>query len=506
MKKMLSIVTAALLALSTFSLFAAQVEASPECLGWIYVDDDNVTGPWDGTPEHPYQNITSGLEHAGHGDCIFVYGGIYHERVTIDKEVRLVAENREDTIIDGSGNGTVVEIQSWNVRIVNFTIRNGGENGRGIHVHGYGDIILSGNELSNNEYGIYVARAEGGPTISGNIAYNNEYGIFLHNSALSNVSENIAYNNGYGIYLLGCGGSKVTGNTASNNGFDGIVLDVSGNSFVERNYAGSNHEDGFWIHRSGLSSVQKNIAKNNHLSGFHIGGSGASTIEKNRASNNDYGFRFDNTATSNIRENTIINNQIGMSLYFSDHNFIYHNNFINNINQVDIHPWLNLWDDGYPSGGNYWSDYTDVDIFKGPDQNETGSDGIWDHAYTIIDDVQYDNYPLVDPFPMLDLNVYTDKYRYSLGDAMHLGLDVENLDGSALVGFKLWVELPDGSTHTVLNLSSVTIPEKLMYSNPSFKSFTLPSLQPGIYVWHAAFVDTMRPATIVEDTAEWMFS
>jgi len=54
----------------------------------------------------------------------------------------------------------------------------------------------------------------------------------------------------------------------------------------------------------------------------------------------------------------------------------------------------NFWDNGYPSGGNYWSDYTDVDLYSGSYQNETGSDGIWDHPY-IIDQSNNDNYPLV---------------------------------------------------------------------------------------------------------------
>ena len=29
----------------------------PPARGVIYVDDDNTSGPWDGTPEHPYRHI-----------------------------------------------------------------------------------------------------------------------------------------------------------------------------------------------------------------------------------------------------------------------------------------------------------------------------------------------------------------------------------------------------------------------------------------------------------------
>jgi len=67
--------------------------------------------------------------------------------------------------------------------------------------------------------------------------------------------------------------------------------------------------------------------------------------------------------------------------------------------------YANFWDDGYPSGGNYWSDYTDIDVFSGPYQNVTGSDGIGDIPYT-IDENNQDRYPLIYPWsPLLgDIN------------------------------------------------------------------------------------------------------
>jgi hypothetical protein len=48
-----------------------------------------------------------------------------------------------------------------------------------------------------------------------------------------------------------------------------------------------------------------------------------------------------------------------------------------------IIPDFSRWDNGYPSGGNYWSDYTGTDNYSGPSQNIPGSDGIGDVNYTI---------------------------------------------------------------------------------------------------------------------------
>jgi nitrous oxidase accessory protein NosD len=44
---------------------------------------------------------------------------------------------------------------------------------------------------------------------------------------------------------------------------------------------------------------------------------------------------------------------------------------------------VNTWDNGYPSGGNYWSDYNGTDFYSGIYQNATGSDGIGDTPYTM---------------------------------------------------------------------------------------------------------------------------
>ncbi len=52
----------------------------------------------------------------------------------------------------------------------------------------------------------------------------------------------------------------------------------------------------------------------------------------------------------------------------------------------------NIWDNGYPSGGNYWSDFNGSDNFSGLNQNLSGSDGIGDTLH------MKDRYPLMSPY------------------------------------------------------------------------------------------------------------
>jgi len=72
---------------------------------------------------------------------------------------------------------------------------------------------------------------------------------------------------------------------------------------------------------------------------------------------------------------------------------------------------LNYWDNGYPSGGNYWSDYNGTDLYSGTHpQSENGSDGIGDTFYTSFGTMMIvDHYQLMQPIRTFAVGVWEGK-------------------------------------------------------------------------------------------------
>jgi hypothetical protein len=134
-----------------------------------------------------------------------------------------------------------------------------------------------------------------------------------------------------------------------------------------------------------------------------------SLVSDSQISNNYvYGITLLSTSQfNNFTGNNIISNPTGASLAFpsSKNNTLFHNNFINNNNQVDTanYGMYTKWDNGYPSGGNYWSDYQTLY----PGASEIDNSGIWNTPY--VNGGANDTYPLMKPWkrPMYPIAKFT---------------------------------------------------------------------------------------------------
>jgi len=340
-----------------------------------YVDDDydNTTEGWGVTH---FKSIQNAINNSQDNGIINIKNGIYYENILVNKSIDLIGEDKENTIIIGDGSIDAILLTSDNVKITGFTIENSVETlwfEAGIAIYSDNNIIYD-NILNNNKNSIVIENSENN-TISNNKISNNSLDILFDNSHFNTIKNNlitqnraihfydsnnniidnneIIYNDD-GIYISSSHDNNFINNNISNNGIptylgDGMYLEgnSSGNNIVNNNIS-ANQAEGIWLYQT----VNNNTIKNNDIK------------------NHDIGIRFN----IDTRDNNI-----------------YNNNLMENIDNAEDRG-INNWDNGYK--GNYWSNYDEIS--EGAYDNN--SDGIIDNPYNVPLGINFDNYPMLNPY------------------------------------------------------------------------------------------------------------
>lgn len=305
------------------------------------------------TDELPIRNVITGLHYETiqdaidasetlDGHTIQVEAGIYYERLTVNKSLKLIGEDRSTTIIDGGGSGTVINIRANDVDISGFTLRNSGP-----------DFDDKGVNLDHSSHTI----------IRGNIIINNTWGIWLGDATANSITEDII----------------------QNSTFSGIYLGDSTNNLIGHNTM-ANAAHGIWLERSDNNAIMENLVTENGLGISLAVDSNNNTVVSNVITNNDEAIHLF-SSSNNINENTLTSNFYGIFSLHSGGNTIYRNNFIENVRQTSLDAsYVDIWDNGFE--GNYWGNY------EGKDSNH---DGIGDSTYEVYAN-NIDRYPLMGVF------------------------------------------------------------------------------------------------------------
>ncbi len=217
----------------------------------------------------------------------------------------------------------------------------------------------------------------------------------------SNVEvANVNISNTYAAMVMGfVDHVLLESNNFSSNSY-GALLRSASNTTIVRNTLSSNDASGILIQWGESLAISENTILSNAELGVgldYIGGN--ATVLGNNISGNNVGIQLLDSSGVGIIRNEVSGNQLGLAFYSGSEAIrVAHNNIIDNNNQAtDAAGSVNSWDDGYPSGGNYWSNYPGLDDCSGPVQDVCpDADGMGDSPYVIDADTS-DHYPVMNP-------------------------------------------------------------------------------------------------------------
>jgi len=401
-----------------------------------------------------YSNIQDALDVASDGDTVYVYNGTYYECIDIYDSINLIGEDRTTTILNGSVlNGNGIVLYADGVYISGFSIINNDHHG--ITNYGWKNITIFDNVIKDNDDGIYIQDSKN-MTIKNNTLWSNGIIIFTgslkdwNTHIIENNTANgkpIRYYKNNENFVVPRDTSQVilancSNVTIENLNLSDVDLGIDIGYSYNINITGNNithNNNGMWLYNAHDINIISNEISNNvfgirtefinntNISFNNIISNGygiefeyiefheTSSVTNNRIKSNYYGMRIilclgniyviDNLIESNnfgiitdfygnntiIKENIFTNCVRGIKSINCIDNYIFHNSFLNNNNNA-WDDWNCIWDNGYPSGGNFWDDYVGSD---------NDSDGIGDKSYNISGGSNKDNYPLMYPYGLI---------------------------------------------------------------------------------------------------------
>lgn len=336
------------------------------------------------------------LRDASPGATVEIAEGVYREHLRIEKPVQLVA--RGTVVIDGDGNGDIIDILAPDVTVRGFTIRNTGtdldKENVAIRVSAPRTVI-EGNTLEDILFGIDLREAPdsriAGNRIGGkdlDIARRGD-GLRLWRSDRTIVEDNVIHD-GRDAILWYSKGIVVRRNLGYDSRY-GLHLMFSDEVTITDNEFRGNSVGIYLMYSSGVEILRNRLLQNRGPSGYGIGLKEADrfTVRENLFAGNRSGIYLDGSPFTESQPgvftlNTIAYNDAGCTILPSARgNEFTENNFIDNIDQVAVAGRGALAGNRFWKGerGNFWSDYT------GYDQNGDGVGDFVHESQTLFEDL-----------------------------------------------------------------------------------------------------------------------
>lgn len=319
-----------------------------------------------------FHNIKAALSTSNHGDTIRISKGLYKEgNIVIDKPIYLLGE--AGAILDGELKYEVLSVKSNGVVIKGLCIRNSGRaalnDSGGIKVYDVTDIVIEGNILLDNYFGIYLQYATH-CLIKNNIVkasqtkeYQSGNGIHCWKSDSLQIIGNKIEGHRDGIYFEFVTGSVIWRNISKNNLRYGLHFMFSHSNAYITNYFKSNGAGVAVMFTKKVVMMNNTFEENwgdaaygilfKELTDCYLSG--------NRFLKNTTGIFFDGSNRIVAERNVFQANGWGMRMQANCmDNKITANNFIGNTFDIATNGSLTLNE----FNGNYWDKYDGYDLTK----------------------------------------------------------------------------------------------------------------------------------------------
>ncbi|MFH0864321.1 MAG: NosD domain-containing protein [Candidatus Gottesmanbacteria bacterium] len=211
-------------------------------------------------------------------------------------------------------------------------------------------------------------------------------------------------------------------------GENNIILDCNGHKI-----SGTSTGPGIILQEQKTGVTIKNCEINNFFIGIDLEESSGNNFLNNKIIDNYYGILSD-CSSDNVFSDNLLQDNHEIGIYFrcfssGSDNLVYHTNFIDNSAQLINHEGDEFFDNGFPEGGNYWSDY---------DTSEEGCfdddlDGFCDSPYAINGTAGGQ-----DNFPFVRENGWTEtptigEWSFAIITDLHIGRGYDDYDETAMM-------------------------------------------------------------------------
>lgn len=265
--------------------------------------------------------------------------------------------------------------------ITGNTVNATGQNSIGIYDTSQGILIEDNSVIVQGAYGRGITSTNVPQIVFNDVNVTGDYvyGISTPNGNVECNTVTVSGSYAYGIYSTGGQSVWIQDNVINSTGDHayGVVLNgqfhtLTGN-LIE---AGYNNGTGLM-----MNSLVDSVISNNSILFTKTGIQGSTY--------SSYGLTF--------QGNYLMNDTVAFKVVGISSNLFFHNSFINYTSFDIIGSGSAAWDNGYPAGGNFWSPYNGTDLYSGPSQNISGSDGIGDIPFVLAAN-NVDHYPLMTPW------------------------------------------------------------------------------------------------------------